>query len=316
MEEKNYSQLTADFFNQFSSEMVPFKKKLNILKIIMISVFALGSLFLYISSLTGEEVLVMLGLALWFASSILIFVIIKHRKKLKNFIKEKEYSFYDDVYIKIIGCELGLGGSAYSYINVGYKKENINVGDILSSRSITLSGVYNGCPVSIKKSREDAVTSIIYSKNTNSTLSFNDKNVVSDIDYTYKIRKNASVPISLGRGFCSNLVKMDNNRFPFIVSCESDVEAYKVLTADFMEQITEWDQNEKIKEIKFEQDNALVVSKSRIIDLDYKPWFTKNIKRNMTKYTADRVLKDAEGDIISIRKFIEASPYAAFKINT
>lgn len=324
MENKNYNALTEEFFNEFDARTHKAILTNKIFSCIKPASLLLATGSFLLESTTGSEVFGVISLI-----SVVLFLIgfigkKKTKEKVKSLIELENDRFYDEVYIKMVASELDADAVSVSFTNTDFRKATAAPGDVLDSRNVLITGTYNGCPYSIANSRNTIVTETLYNEKTGVTVSYVPLLREGPFVCEYATRRDIgenTVDILKPKedmlelyGFdltTQNPVKMDNKNFRFQVRCDETVSAYKFLTADVMESITNFSKKTDVRGISVTGSNMKLMTFDKVINLRYSPRLKKSLKRNLRNLTADKVLKEASEDVKKIRSFLENMPAAA-----
>lgn len=319
MEKKNYNELTEKFFREFDESL---HKKLLAHRIALITSIASAIALLIFGTVQIDD----LGEILFIISFFLLIISLIANKVLKESVRKEmavqQDKFFDDVYMQMVAGEIGGTVKSLSVTNTKFKKKKAKLGDTLKTRSVVFSGEYKGCPYVISKTSQTIVDSIVYKKDTGHVTSYKTLDIESAIDcnYTTKCKTDSTIivsaynaPDSIFQKGTSLLptVKMDNKNFKFKVRCDNDVEAYKFLTADVMEDITAFDSIAKIQGFTVNQNDIDVIANTMLVNMNYTVPLKKNTKTNKKNITSESILNDAVSDAETIREFLNSIPLAA-----
>ncbi len=311
-----YQTLADQFFDEFESKVNEIKKKRQIAFYVLCGAALLTVIVGIIENtdISGGifDYLLLFSIVADIAS---IVVIKKFSEKIKAEIKQREYSFYDDVFAPMVAGELGGTSTSTSFINTSFKKKDARPGLVLSSRDVVIEGNVNGRPFVYTNGYEDTIHNVTVEEKTNKVVSYTNYLLTSNISLDFKMRKAVGAPMILtpmgkhDRPRRHN-VKMDNKYFRFHVDCDDELEAYRYLTADKMEGLQAWNESSTILDVTLSDVSGSVTYPSLVsgMDLKYMPSFGKNMADNRAKYNADAVLQSAVNSIVNIRALVEAIP--------
>jgi hypothetical protein len=336
MEGKDYSSYTNEFFDGFEKELKEIKdeknrfyKKKGLTLLISAAVFGALALFYYFNrNMNNTTMYVAIG-ALTVDFAVNIFIVIYVVKKISDFnlgyslkkmelIDRKEFDFFDDVFARIIADEIKAKYVKSSF-HYNFLEDKIYPGTVIFERNPQFIGTMESNPFCYSQYKQSVVNKVVMKETmidgvvideTMSRYTTNDIEIPAS--FTFTVKKPAAVGLEIKDGFdcvLDETIKMDYKEFndKFRVICSSDIEAYKYLTADVMEEILKIDKTLRMKEMNIEGDKAACKFRESGIDIDYTPSFSANIKSNREKYTWQRVYKDAFPSIENIVRIAKAA---------
>lgn len=326
MTDNNYKEIIDKFFNDFDNSLAKLFNTRRILLIIMLAstaTFFIGGLLSDATGASFLEVVAIIALLVLIVSAIIRRIL---KKSVKKRVKEQEDLFFDNVFMKIIAGELNADVKSKSYSNTEFKKDNANLGDVISSREIELAGFHNGCPYKITQDTQTVVDNLVYNKNSGYVVSYtpvtNDSVLMCNYRTKHAVDSSITITSPMARGTAlgqilhsSKPVRMDNKNFLFEVSCDDAVAAYKFLTADVMESITNLNKIAKIDGILITADNMNILTSENLLDIHYKPSFSTKTSKNKERYNVENVKKATSESVEKIKRFLNASPAALVSLN-